>query len=114
MAIKSFAGIDLAALPINPTGIAVYDSGYFECHTLYKDDGIIDFILCRSPEAVAVDAPLSLPYGRCCFDDECCGPRTLKEGLEADACAAALTAYLYNERKCRDIRGPDVAIVIPL
>ena len=175
MGIKSLIGVDLAALPKNPTGVAAYN-GRFECFTLYEDEEIVDFVLSRRPPAVAIDAPLSLPYGRCCFNDSCCGPRKMRTcdrmmigmghrvfppgfsfmkqltrrgmalkavlednyqvievhprttkrvlGLghfreaknehEADACAAALTAYLYSEGRCREIAGPDGAIVIPL
>lgn len=172
----TFVGIDLAALPKNPTGVAAYD-GRFECSTLYGDVEIIDYVLGRRPEAVAIDAPLSLPFGRCCFNDSCCGPRKIRtcdrilismgyrvfppgysfmkeltmrgiglrrrlepEGIkvievhprttkrilglghfveannehEDDACAAALTAYLYSEGKCREIAGSDGATVIPL
>jgi predicted nuclease with RNAse H fold len=72
------AGIDLAALPKNGTGVAVYDGTRFECTTLRGDDEILSFILCHRPGAVAIDAPLSLPYGRCCFDDACCGPRKIR------------------------------------
>ncbi len=170
-----FIGIDLAALPKNPTGIAVYD-GRFECSTVRGGGEIVDFVLGCRPGVVAIDAPLSLPYGRCCFNDDCCGPRKIRvcdrilismghrlfppgfsfmkqltmrgmalkdvlqaEGYrvieahpgtsrrilsmggfrdaknkhEADACAAALTAYLYSEGKCREIAGPDGTIVIP-
>ena len=71
-------GIDLAALPKNPTGAAVYDGRRLECTTLRTDDEILSFILERHPEAVAIDAPLSLPFGRCCFDDACCGPRKIR------------------------------------
>lgn len=71
-------GIDLAALPKNPTGVAAYHDGRFECATLRGDDEIVDFVLSRSPGAVAIDAPLSLPFGRCCFDDACCGPRKIR------------------------------------
>jgi predicted nuclease with RNAse H fold len=77
MGIKLFIGIDLAALPKNPTGIAVYD-GRFECSTVRGDGEIVDFVLGCRPGAVAIDAPLSLPYGRCCFDDACCGPRKIR------------------------------------
>jgi predicted nuclease with RNAse H fold len=176
MEIKLFVGIDLAALPKNPTGVAAYD-GRFEPSTLYGDGEIVDFVSGRCPGTVAVDAPLSMPYGRCCFNDGCCGPRKMRvcdrmmigmghrvfppgfsfmkqltmrgmalkgvleavgfkvievhprtsmrilgiEGFsqaknehEADACAAAMTAYLFDEGKCREIAGPDGAIVIPL
>jgi predicted nuclease with RNAse H fold len=73
----TFAGIDLAALPKNPTGVAAY-GGRFECTTLHGDGEIVDFILSLSPLVVAIDAPLSLPYGRCCFNDACCGPRKIR------------------------------------
>lgn len=71
-------GIDLAALPANATGAAAYDGTRYECSTLREDAGIIDFIFSHSPDVVAIDAPLSLPYGRCCFDDACCGPRKIR------------------------------------
>ncbi len=169
-------GIDLAALPKNRTGMAVYN-GRFKCSTLHSDLEIIEAILSVNPSVIAVDAPLSLPYGRCCFNDECCGPRkiracdriligmghrvfppgfsfmkqltmrgmALKAVLEAegyrmievhpgtakrilgiggfpeaknehedDACAAALTAFLYSQGKCIEVSGPDGAIVIPM
>jgi predicted nuclease with RNAse H fold len=169
-------GIDLAALPKNATGAAVYDGARFGCLTRFEDEDIIDFILRHSPEAVAIDAPLSLPFGRCCFDDRCCGPRKIRtcdrlmigmgyrvfppgysfmkeltmrgiglrrdlepEGIkvievhpgttkrilglgrfreaknehEDDACAAALTAYLYLQGRCMELAGADGTIVIP-
>ncbi|HTY91721.1 MAG TPA: hypothetical protein VMC84_11145 [Methanocella sp.] len=71
-------GIDLAALPKNPTGAAACAGGHYECSTVYGDSDIIDYILGRRPGVVAIDAPLSLPFGRCCFDDACCGPRKIR------------------------------------
>jgi len=172
-----FAGIDLAALEKNSTGAAIYDGSGFECSTLHEDREILGLIFRYRPSIVAIDAPLSLPFGRCCFDDECCGPRKIRvcdrmlismgfrlfppgfsfmkqltlrgirlremlevEGFkvievhprtskrilrlenfgdaknvhESDACAAALTACLYGQGKCREITGPDGTIVIPL
>jgi uncharacterized protein len=172
----NYIGIDLAALPKNSTGAAIYDGSGFSCSTLHDDHQIIDLIFENRPAVVAIDAPLSLPYGRCCFNDECCGPRkirvcdrmvismgyrlfppgfsfmkqltlrgiALKKTLDAkgfkvievhprtsmrilqlkgfqeakneherDACAAALTAYLYDKGECRDIAGPDGTIVLP-
>lgn len=176
MAIETFVGVDLAALVKNPTGIALYSGPDFQCSTLREDAEILGMIAGLRPSVVAIDAPLSLPYGRCCFDDRCCGPRKMRvcdrmlvsmgfrlfppgfsfmrqltlrgivlraaleaEGFkvieahprtsmrilkldrfeeaknrhEADACAAALTAYLYAKGECRDIAGPDGTIVIP-
>ncbi len=71
-------GIDLAALPHNATGAAIYDGTRLECATLREDAEILGFILGRRPEVAAIDAPLTLPYGRCCFDDACCGPRKIR------------------------------------
>ncbi len=71
-------GIDLAALPKNATGAASFDGTRFECATLRDDAEIMGFILERRSGAVAIDAPLTLPYGRCCFDDACCGPRKIR------------------------------------
>jgi predicted nuclease with RNAse H fold len=71
-------GIDLAALPHNITGAATFDGDRLECATLREDEEIIGYFLGRRPEVVAIDAPLTLPYGRCCFDDACCGPRKIR------------------------------------
>jgi uncharacterized protein len=171
-----YAGIDLAALPANPTGLAAFDGRSYFCDTARSDDEIFDFILRNKPEAIAIDAPLTLPRGRCCFDDACCGTRkirecdrgliklgfrvfppgfsfmkqltlrgkALREKLEAegfkvieahprtskrilgiekfegprsehedDACAAALTAFLFAQGKCLEIGDDEGVIVIP-
>jgi hypothetical protein len=172
----TFIGIDLAALEKNRTGAAVFDGSGFECSTLHIDSEIMALVARHNPSIVAIDAPLSLPYGRCCFNDDCCGPRKMRvcdrmmismgfrvfppgfsymkqltlrgialrkklevegfrvieahprtsmrilhiEGFreannehESDACAAALTAGLYESGKCTDITGPDGTTVIP-
>lgn len=74
-----YAGIDLAALPKNPTGVSLYDGSRFSYSTLYEDDAILNFIYSNRPRVVAIDAPLTLPRGRCCFDDSCCGPAKIRQ-----------------------------------
>ncbi len=74
-----FAGIDLAALPKNQTGACLFNDSRFACRTLHDDDEIIAFIEENHPHVVAIDAPLTLPRGRCCFDDSCCGTRKIRE-----------------------------------
>lgn len=74
-----YAGIDLAALPKNPTGMASYDGTRFKCDTLKDDVSILNFIDALKPCVVAIDAPLTLPRGRCCFDDDCCGPAKIRQ-----------------------------------
>lgn len=52
-------GIDLAALPKNPTGICIfYNANNIFFYTLYKDEEIINFVNERKPDIVAIDAPL--------------------------------------------------------
>ncbi len=169
-----FIGIDLAALPKNPTGVCLFDGDRFVPQTLYGDGDILGYVRGLRPCAVAIDAPLTLPRGRCCWDDACCGPRKIREcdralirrghrvfppgfsfmkqltlrgkGLKAqlgncevievhprtsmrilgprpfpearteherDACAAALTAFLYASGKCEVLGDDEGTIVIP-
>jgi predicted nuclease with RNAse H fold len=170
-----YAGIDLAALPKNQTGMAVFNGRYF-CQTAYCDEEILRFIIDAQPSVVAIDAPLTLPRGRCCFDDSCCGTRKIREcdralirmgyrvfppgfsfmkqltlrgkalrerlestgfvvievhprtskrilGIErfdaskneheSDACAAALTAFLYDRDECIEVGDDEGVIIIP-
>jgi len=75
----SYAGIDLAALPKNQTGACTLFNDEYQCLTLRSDDEILTFIRDIKPAVVAIDAPLTLPRGRCCFDDSCCGTRKIRE-----------------------------------
>lgn len=74
-----FAGIDLAALPRNQTGVCLQDGERFEPGTLYDDGEILCYLREHRPRVVAIDAPLTLPRGRCCWDDKCCGTRKIRE-----------------------------------
>jgi len=53
----AIAGIDLAALPKNPTGVCII-SKEISFFTLYKDEEIIEVIEEAMPKIVAIDAPL--------------------------------------------------------
>lgn len=64
-------GVDLAARPWRPTGIAVLAGGQIYTSLLHEDEEILGFIASRGPQLVAVDAPLSLPAGRCCLRPDC-------------------------------------------
>lgn len=65
--------MDLAGLPTNPSGVAVLRDGRLEMLTsLGPDAEIIDLARSLGPRTVlSVNAPLSLPRGRCCMDDDC-------------------------------------------
>jgi hypothetical protein len=74
-----YAGIDLAAKPENPSGVCIFKEGRLKCLTLYDDNAIIGMALKIMPDVIAIDAPLTLPKGRCCFNDSCCGTRKIRE-----------------------------------
>ena len=82
-------GIDLAGLPHRETGIAVLRAGRLELLTMAgDDDAIMAFVaLAGANGTVAVNAPLSLPRGRCCLEDHCgCrhDPGTRSRALERE------------------------------
>ena len=65
--------MDLAGLPTNPSGVAVLRDGRLEMLTsVGSDDEIVGLAQALGPRTVlAVNAPLTLPRGRCCLDDDC-------------------------------------------
>ncbi|MFB2622803.1 DUF429 domain-containing protein [Methanothermobacter marburgensis] len=65
----SVAGVDLAASDGNETGVAIIDGGKVKVFSVFSFDGIIHSV--KSADTVAVDAPLSLPRGRCCLRSDC-------------------------------------------
>ncbi|MEN4017158.1 MAG: DUF429 domain-containing protein [Methanobacterium sp.] len=64
-------GLDLAGKPENPTGICFLDSDKIECCTIFEDNEILNIISNANPSLIVIDAPLSLPRGRCCLNNEC-------------------------------------------
>nr|WP_319374309.1 DUF429 domain-containing protein [uncultured Methanobacterium sp.] len=69
-------GIDLAGKVDNPTGICILNvdesKGYeIDMGTLYTDEEILEKINRVQPSLIVIDAPLSLPKGRCCLEKEC-------------------------------------------
>lgn len=67
-----FIGIDLAGVETRDSGICILNEDLnAETFILKKDDEIIDCIIKVRPDIIAIDAPLSLPFGRCCLKDEC-------------------------------------------
>jgi predicted nuclease with RNAse H fold len=82
-------GIDLAGVERNESGIALLRSGRLELLTTASTDAEISQIAAYAgPSAViAINAPLTLPRGRCCLDDDCpCrhDPGTRSRQLERD------------------------------
>lgn len=66
-------GIDLAGVPHRETGVAVLRGGRLELLTTADDDAAILALAALAGEGgtVAINAPLTLPQGRCCLDDDC-------------------------------------------
>jgi uncharacterized protein len=66
-------GVDLAGLPTNPTGVAVLDAGRLvTLRSAGSDAEIVGLARALGMRTVvAVNAPLTLPRGRCCLDDAC-------------------------------------------
>jgi len=64
-------GIDLAGKSENPTGICFLDSTKLKFSTLFEDEEILSYINMANPSLIVIDAPLSLPKGRCCLSNEC-------------------------------------------
>jgi len=64
------AGIDLAGSEKRPTGICILEGGTARVSVVHMDDEILQAVG-EEVQAVAIDAPLSLPYGRCCLRDDC-------------------------------------------
>ncbi len=63
-------GIDLAGSEKRPTGICILEGRQARVSVVHTDEEIFQ-ALGKDVQAVAVDAPLSLPYGRCCLEDHC-------------------------------------------
>ncbi|HEX3014401.1 MAG TPA: DUF429 domain-containing protein [Methanobacterium sp.] len=64
-------GIDLSGKPENPTGICFLDGHNFYFSTLFENKEILSYINKKKPSLILIDAPLSLPKGRCCLSKEC-------------------------------------------
>ncbi len=64
-------GIDLAGKEENPTGICILNNRELFLETLFSNKDIIDEVILVDPVLVGIDAPLSLPKGRCCLKRNC-------------------------------------------
>jgi predicted nuclease with RNAse H fold len=67
---KKVVGIDLAGSEKRPTGICILEGSQARVSVVHTDEEIFQAVG-EDAQAVAIDAPLSLPYGRCCLRDDC-------------------------------------------
>ncbi|MCP8322813.1 MAG: DUF429 domain-containing protein [Candidatus Methylarchaceae archaeon HK02M2] len=65
-------GIDLAGVEKRDSGICILNEKLMaNTYILRRDIEIIEGMIKEGPELIAIDAPLSLPFGRCCLKDNC-------------------------------------------
>jgi len=65
-------GIDLAGVEKRDSGICILNEKLkANTYILRRDNEIIEGMIKERPELIAIDAPLSLPFGRCCLKDNC-------------------------------------------
>lgn len=64
-------GIDLSGKPENPTGACFLDKCNIQFSTLFENNEILSYIQKKKPSLIVIDAPLSLPKGRCCLSKDC-------------------------------------------
>lgn len=69
--VTTIIGIDLAGKMENPSGICILNGRKIILKTFYKDKEILKEIKVIKPSLIAIDAPLSLPRGRCCLEKDC-------------------------------------------
>ncbi len=64
-------GIDLAGKYENPSGICIFNEHGMNLSTEFTDKDILQLIDKLKPTIIVIDAPLSLPKGRCCLEKNC-------------------------------------------
>ena len=65
-------GIDLAGSTKRKTGICILNNRLIaKTSIVYTDNEIIELVERVKPDLIAIDAPLSLPYGRKSLDERC-------------------------------------------
>ncbi len=67
---EKVVGVDLAGSEGRPTGICILEGRKASVRVVHTDDEILEAVG-ENAQVVAIDAPLSLPRGRCCLRDDC-------------------------------------------
>ena len=87
MKYPTFFGIDLTSTEAKPSACVGLDSKSQLVYLgfLAKNRGIIALVNFYSPQIIAIDAPLSLPLGLCCLDEDCpCQPKSPRKNRQCD------------------------------
>ena len=80
-------GIDLTSAETKPSACLALDGKLQLIYLgfLNKDSDVIDTVSLYSPEVIAIDAPLSLPLGLCCLEENCaCQPKFDRKNRQCD------------------------------
>jgi len=83
----TFFGIDLASMEAKPSACLGLDSTSELVYLglLTKNIDIVALLSFYSPRVIAIDAPLSLPLGLCCLEEDCpCRPRLPGKNRQCD------------------------------
>ncbi|MGZ3569013.1 MAG: DUF429 domain-containing protein [Thermodesulfobacteriota bacterium] len=67
---KKVVGIDLAGSERRPTGICILEGRKASVCVVHTEREVLEAVG-EDTQVVAIDAPLSLPRGRCCLKDDC-------------------------------------------
>jgi predicted nuclease with RNAse H fold len=68
--LEKLIGLDLAGSDKRPSGICFLQGNQASVFIIHTDEEILRAVA-DHVQAVAIDAPLSLPKGRCCLRDDC-------------------------------------------
>jgi predicted nuclease with RNAse H fold len=83
----TFFGIDLTSAEAKPSACVGLDSKSQLVYLgfLAKNTDIISLVRFYSPRIIAIDAPLSLPLGLCCLEENCsCQPKFPRKNRRCD------------------------------
>jgi len=69
--IITVVGLDLAGSSKRPSGFCRLQEKEAETAELYSDQEILEAIRATKPKLIAIDAPLTLPKGRHCVEEDC-------------------------------------------
>jgi len=91
---KRIIGIDLAGSSKRETGICFLHGYNAEINSLKSDAEIISSIIDFKPDLIAIDAPLSLPEGRCCTWEKCsCSVHGIMRESDRELIRMGIRAY---------------------
>ncbi len=108
-------GIDLSGSPNRETGICALQGFNASIYSLKKDSEIISSTLNFQPEIVAIDAPLSLPEGRCCTWEKCsCSIHGIMRESDRELIRMGIRAYptLIESMRSLTRRGINLSVVL--